>query len=181
MTSARSPRSCRSCSRRRLLLPGFFLLNKDLDACRIEEPWLWNWRGLANYIIPKVDVQVSAIMRSQANMSATNDPASTGQSLNANFFEPAQNVINQLGRDLAGGAPNVTLDMARQGDVYAPRLNTVDMRVSKVLRFGRTRANVGIDLYNLFNANTGTSVNTTTGSTRTTARMVRRGCARTRS
>ena len=102
-------------------------------------------------------------MRSQANVSATNDPASTGQSLNANFFEPAQNVINQLGRGLAGGAPNVTLDMARQGDVYAPRLNTVDMRVSKLLRFGRTKANVGIDLYNLFNANTGTSVNTTTG------------------
>ena len=25
--------------------PGFFLLNKDIDACRIEEPWLWNWRG----------------------------------------------------------------------------------------------------------------------------------------
>ncbi len=103
--------------------PLFFLLNKDLGACRIEEPWLWNWRGLASYLVPKVDVQVSAIMRSQANVAATNDPASSGQSLNANFFEPAQNVINQLGRGLAGGAPNVTLDMARQGDVYAPRLN----------------------------------------------------------
>jgi hypothetical protein len=31
------------------------------------------------------------------------------------------------------------------------------MRVSKILRFGRTRSNVGIDLYNLFNSNTGTA------------------------
>ncbi len=29
----------------------------------------WNWRGLANYIVPKIDVQVSAILRSQANTS----------------------------------------------------------------------------------------------------------------
>ena len=38
------------------------------------------------------------------------------------------------------------------------RLNTVDMRVSKILRFGRTRSNVGIDLYNMFNAEHGHSV-----------------------
>ena len=44
------------------------------------------------------------------------------------------------------------------------RLNTVDMRVSKILRFGRTRSNVGIDLYNLFNANTGTAFNQTFGT-----------------
>jgi hypothetical protein len=139
------------------------LLNKDLAACRVEEPWLWAWRGLANYTIPKADVQVSAIMRSQPNVAATNDPASNGLSLNAYYFESSANVERQLGRGLAGGAPNVTLDMARQGDVYPDRLNTVDLRISKVLRFGRTRSNIGIDLYNLFNANTGTFVNATTG------------------
>jgi hypothetical protein len=142
---------------------GFFLNTKDLAACRVEEPWLWNWRGLANYIVPKVDVQVSAIMRSQANLAATNDPASNGLSMSANYFEPAARVQAQLGRGIAGNAPNVTLDMARLGDVYPDRLNTVDMRVSKILRFGRTRANVGIDLYNLFNSNTGTFQNATTG------------------
>jgi hypothetical protein len=45
------------------------------------------------------------------------------------------------------------------GAVYPERLNTVDLRLSKILRFGRTRSNVGIDLYNLFNANTGTAFN----------------------
>ena len=33
------------------------------------------------------------------------------------------------------------------------------MRVGKILRFGRYRTNVGIDFYNLFNANTGTAFN----------------------
>ncbi|HEV8395646.1 MAG TPA: carboxypeptidase regulatory-like domain-containing protein [Vicinamibacterales bacterium] len=143
---------------------GSVLNTRDLGACRIEEPWLWNWRGLASYSVPKADVQVSAIMRSQGNVSATNDPASNGLSLSANFFEPSQNVVNQLGRGIAGGAPNVTFDMTRLGDVYPARLNTVDLRVSKILRFGGTRANVGIDLYNLFNANTGTGFNQNYGT-----------------
>ena len=29
-----------------------------------------NWRGLANYMVPKIDVLVSGILRSQANTSA---------------------------------------------------------------------------------------------------------------
>ena len=33
------------------------------------------------------------------------------------------------------------------------------MRFAKVFRFGGTRADVGIDLYNLFNTNTGTTFN----------------------
>ena len=137
-----------------VLAAGVDALQKDVDACRIEEPWLWAWRGLANYIVPKVDVQVSAIMRSQPNLAATNDPASNGLSMSANYFERRQH--GRAARaSLAGNAPLVTLDMARLGDVYPDRLDTVDMRVSKVLRFGRFRANVGFDLYNLFNANTG--------------------------
>jgi hypothetical protein len=143
--------------------PAFMLQNKDVGACSISEPWLFAWRGLANYVIPKVDVQVSAIMRSQPNLAATNDPASNGLSMSANYFETSANVIAQLGRPLAGNAPLVTLDMARLGDVYPDRLNTVDMRVAKVLRVGRFRANVGFDLYNLFNANTGVFTNATSG------------------
>jgi hypothetical protein len=143
---------------------GSWLLNQQSSACLVEEPWLWNWRGLATYIVPRVDVQVSAIMRSQANILATNDPASSGQSQNANYFETNANVMAALGRPIAGGAATTTLDLARPGDVYPDRLNTVDMRFTKILRIGRTRANVGVDLYNLFNANTGTTFNQNFGT-----------------
>ena len=58
----------------------------------------------------------------------------------------------------------MTLNLALPGDVYPERLNTVDMRFSKILRFGGVRSNVGIDLYNLFNANTGTVFNQNFGT-----------------
>ena len=38
------------------------------------------------------------------------------------------------------------------------------MRFAKVLKFNRTRTNIGIDLYNLFNSNTGTAFNQTFGT-----------------
>ena len=63
------------------------MVNQRVDPrAAIEEPWLWNWRGLVSYIVPKVDVQVSAIMRSQANIQSTNDPASSGLSQNAQLL-----------------------------------------------------------------------------------------------
>ena len=108
-------------------------------------------------------MQVSAIARSQPNVAATNDPASNGISMNANFFQTNAAVTAALGRGIAGGAPTVNLDLALPGTVYPDRLDTVDLRLSKILRFGRTRSSVGVDIYNLFNANTGTVVNGTTG------------------
>ena len=114
--------------------------------------------------MPKIDVQVSGILRSMENIAATNDPASNGASASANLVVPNSVVQAALGRPLAGGAQNVTVNLGLPGDVYPERLNTVDMRISKILRFGRTRSNVGIDLYNLFNANTGTAFNQTFGT-----------------
>ena len=45
--------------------------------------------------------------------------------------------------------------------VFPQQVRTVDMRFAKILRFGRTRSDVAIDLYNLFNSNTGTAYNQT--------------------
>ena len=144
-------------------------VQQAISSCHVEEPWLPAWRGLVNYTVPKVDVQLSAIMRSQPNLAATNDPASNGASVAGNLIVANGLVAPALGRPLAGNAANVTLNVALPGDVYPERLNTVDMRVSKILRFGRTRSNVGIDLYNMFNANTGTVFNGTFGTLSTAA------------
>ena len=73
-------------------------------------------------------------------------------------------VIAAAGRPLAGNGQNITVNLSKQGDIYPDRLNTVDMRFSKIIRIKRTRSNVGIDLYNLFNANTGTTFNQAYGT-----------------
>jgi hypothetical protein len=143
-------------------------VQQAISSCHVEEPWLPAWRGLANYTVPKIVVQLRAILRSQPNLAATNDPASNGASVNGNLIVASGVIAPGLGRPLAGNAANATLNVALPGDVYPERLNTVDMRISKILRFGRTRSNVGIDLYNMFNANTGTVFNATYGQLNTT-------------
>jgi hypothetical protein len=133
------------------------LIGNDLiDSCRVNEKWLMNWRGLANYVVPLIDVQVSAILRSQANVSPGGSPGSNGASLDANYNVTNAQVIAALGRPLAGSAQNTTVNLTLPGQLYGDRINSVDMRFAKIVRFGRARTNVGIDLYNLFNSNTAT-------------------------
>jgi hypothetical protein len=49
-----------------------------------------------------------------------------------------------------------------QHRVYSDERRTqVDMRFAKIVRFGRTRTDVGVDLFNLFNTNYATGFNTT--------------------
>ena len=55
-------------------------------------------------------------------------------------------------RPVAGNVANVTVNLLAPGDVWGDRVNEVDLRVAKILRFGRTRTNVGLDLYNVFNS-----------------------------
>ena len=62
-------------------------------------------------------------------------------------------VSAQLGRNLSAPGGSVVVNLIEPGTTYGDRLNEVDFRVAKLLRFGRTRTNVGVDIYNLFNAN----------------------------
>ena len=73
---------------------------QQVSSCHIEEGWLWNWRGLVTYVFPKVDVQVSGILRSMANTAPTNDPASNGASLAGNYVMTNAQVIAAAGRPL---------------------------------------------------------------------------------
>jgi hypothetical protein len=49
------------------------------------------------------------------------------------------------------------VNLLPQGALYGDRVNNVDMRFAKVLHFGKKRANVGMDLYNVLNVNTPTT------------------------
>ncbi|MEP7305514.1 MAG: carboxypeptidase regulatory-like domain-containing protein [Acidobacteriota bacterium] len=112
--------------------------------CRIETPYLTSLRGLATYTVPKLDIQLAATWRSdagaeiQANETVTSAIASTGP--------------QPLGRNLSSG--NVTVNLIPQGTLYGPRINNIDFRVAKVLRFGRTRTQLGVDIYNITNSDT---------------------------
>ena len=99
--------------------------------------------------MPKVDVQVSGTWRSDpgvelaANYVVTNAIANSGP--------------QPLGRNLSSG--NVTVNLIPPGTLYSDRRNNIDFRVAKILRFGRTRTQVGIDIYNVLNTDTVTAYN----------------------
>ncbi|HEY6507385.1 MAG TPA: hypothetical protein VIY56_05190, partial [Vicinamibacterales bacterium] len=60
----------------------------QVDACAVNEPWQTNVRGLASYTIPKIDVLISAILRSQANtepQTTETAVATNGTGLSANY------------------------------------------------------------------------------------------------
>jgi len=99
-----------------------------------------------------------------------NTPGTSGPSLVANYTEPNLLVQQSLGRLPSGGLANgtTTVNLLKPGELFQPQVRTLDMRFAKVLRFGRTKTDVGIDLYNLFNSNAGTAFNSTFGLDGTT-------------
>jgi hypothetical protein len=72
-----------------------------------------------------------------------------------------------LGRDLAGGgvpaSRTTTVPLVAPGALYGDRLNQVDFKVGKILRYGSTRATISLDVFNVTNANPVLTLNNTFG------------------
>jgi hypothetical protein len=126
------------------------------DACDVVEPWMTTVRGLASYTVPKVDVLASATLRS-VRVTASGNVASSGSGLSANYQIPNSVIRDQfLGRLPANATAtqNTTVNLLRPGDLYPPdRITQLDMRFAKIFRLGRSRYDVGFDVYNLLNSN----------------------------
>ena len=128
-----------------------------IPTCNIAEPRLTSVRSLASYTVPKVDVLVSAIFRSQANAQPGAGVATNGASRAGTLRMTAAQFQAATGQALRTGLATQDVNILMPGALYGERINNVDMRFAKVVRFGSRRANVGVDLYNLFNVNTPTA------------------------
>ena len=53
----------------------------------------------------------------------------------------------------------MTVNLVEPGTLYGARQNNIDMRIAKIVRFGRTRAQFGVDVYNLLNTDVVTGYN----------------------
>ena len=97
---------------------------------------------LTTYTIPRVDVQIGGSFQSVA-----------GGGVQANYVVPNALIQPSLGRPLAGGAPNVTVNLIEPGTMYGDRVYQVDLRFAKVLTLGGNRVQLSADLFNALNAN----------------------------
>jgi hypothetical protein len=92
-------------------------------------------------MIPRVDLQVSGVFQSKP-----------GAMLAANYAAPNSVVAPSLGRNLSGDAQNVSVNLVAPGAMYGDRLNQLDVRVARILRWGRTRTRLSLDVYNALNS-----------------------------
>ena len=119
---------------------------KDLRNCRDVDPFQTTLRGLTLYTVPKVDVLVSATLRSQPAVERV-----------ATWAVPNTVIRDLTGRlppgGLATGNTNIAI-IDNDHRLYADNRRTqIDMRFAKIFRFGERRVNLGLDLGNLLNTN----------------------------
>jgi hypothetical protein len=109
--------------------------------CDTATGWVTRVTGLGTYTIPRIDVLVAGTFRSDQ-----------GGALAANWAAPNSATVG-LNRAFAGVAgTTMTVNLIEPGTLYGDRVNQFDLRFAKILRFGRTRTNVGFDIYNIANS-----------------------------
>jgi hypothetical protein len=110
--------------------------------CRSKEAFRTQVKVLGSFTIPRMDVQVSGTLQNLA-----------GAEIVANYVATNAVVSPSLGRNLAGGASNVTVSLFEPGTMYGDRINQLDLRIGKIFRFGNIRTTPSLDVFNLLNAN----------------------------
>ena len=109
--------------------------------CNTSTGFTTRFTALGSYMIPRVDVQVAATFRSDQ-----------GGDLAANYTVPNSQTVG-LNRPFVGTAgQTIVVNLLEPGSLYGDRVNQFDLRFAKILRFGRTRTNIGLDVYNIINS-----------------------------
>jgi hypothetical protein len=94
------------------------------------------------YTVPRIDVQLAGTFQSIP-----------GPRLVANVIYPSSVITPSLGRPLSGNAQNATVNAIAPASAYGDRLNQLDFRIGKLLRFAGVRTALNLDLFNALNGN----------------------------
>jgi hypothetical protein len=133
--------------------------------CHRESGWQTNYKGLASYNVPKIDVLVSGTFHSLP-YPGSNFPSIINQSLGGTAFLLNGETSVGFARGFSGAAPVQFFDIVKPGTVgYPDRLNGLDLRFGKILRYGRTKALVAVDMFNITNSNAADVIQQTYGPT----------------
>jgi hypothetical protein len=109
--------------------------------CHTDPGMTTKLSGVGSYVIPKIDVLVAGTIRSDQ-----------GVPLRATWNAPIATVSAALGRPAAAAGTTIPIDLIAPGQVWGDRVNELDFRFGKILKFGRIRTNVGLDVYNIINS-----------------------------
>jgi hypothetical protein len=126
----------------------------SVDTCHIEQAWLTQLKFLGSYTIRKIDVQVGAAYQNIPGIEL----GAAYQALNSDLARPvAQGGLGRLPTGQTSLTATTFVSLIKPETEYYERINQLDLRIGKIFRYGRYRANVSLDLYNIFNKSTITS------------------------
>lgn len=108
--------------------------------CGVTGNYLTNVKAYGSYVIPNIDVQLSATYQ--------NLP---GGMIEADVIYTPTQVSANLGRMPTGGG-NIGAQVVAPNSLYGERMQQLDLRVGKILYFAGTRTNINLDIYNALNA-----------------------------
>jgi hypothetical protein len=118
------------------------ILSPTNPYCRVDPGLVTKVSGVASYTLPKVGVLLAGTFRSDQ-----------GAPLRATQNVPVAVVSAALGRPAAVAGNTVPIDLIAPGEVWGDRVNEIDVRVGKNLKFKGMKTNIGIDVFNLINSN----------------------------
>ena len=139
-----------SCETRAAVPEGIVTPSSLLNPyCRQVEPFLTTFKGIASYMIPKIDVNVAGTFSSRPGVALSANVTYTNGAGALQITNPA---VSTLGRPL-NAAATITVNVVEPNTVFGDRIDQLDMRIGKLLRFGRTRTNLNVDIVNALNSN----------------------------
>jgi hypothetical protein len=118
--------------------------------CRVDPGLVTKVSFVGSYTIPKADVLLAGTFRSDQ-----------GAPLRATENVPVSVVTAALGRPAAVAGTTVPIDIVAPGQVWGDRVNEIDFRIAKVVRYKNLRTNIGFDVFNVINSNAVLTYNTT--------------------
>jgi hypothetical protein len=137
-----------------------FVDNPETRFCRTVTPFQPDFKVSASHSLPW-RLSVSGLYQ-----------MSPGAPITANWNAPGAIIAPALGRPLAAGATATkTVQLIEPGAVYGDYMHQVDLRLSRRFTVGRLRLRGDLNLYNVFNSDFTSSINTTFSSTASNAFM----------
>jgi len=104
--------------------------------CRQQTPFLGTYKAVASYTV-KYGIRLSGTYQSIPGTQIAANQIYSG-------------TVPSLGRPFTFG--QTTVNVAPPGEMWGDRLNQFDLRFSKIVRVGRGRLDLNVDLYNAFNS-----------------------------
>jgi hypothetical protein len=126
---------------------------QQLFNCQIDVPYQSRFKFNGYYLLPK-GFQVAAVLQSLP-----------GATYNATKAYTAAEIEPSLGRALAGGTRTIAIPLVPPFSLFGPRINQLDLRLSKLFHFSNQRVQANVDGYNVLNASAPLNFNSTYNAT----------------